>query len=121
MPPRTIVKNINGTSKPKYSRNISFIKQYRRHFKLKDIIECSNSICGNDTKSTYRENSRENGDIVGAHVIQKEEGTRVNRSTDRKNRDMAWYVVPLCRSCNNKKDVWMTIKKGIELMPLVET
>lgn len=76
------VKNIHGTSKERYTK--SYPREYNSWIDYwKDKCEypcpsfCANSECLNNVE-------------VGAHVIK--EGCE----NDRK-----WYIVPLCKKCNN--------------------
>lgn len=78
------VKNINGTSQDRYknppARYSSQIDYWRKGTNTNElIIPCSNKSCGRRAE-------------VGGHVIKV-------GSEDRR-----WYITPLCRSCNSKRN-----------------
>jgi hypothetical protein len=73
------VKNVNGSSRfPKPHGYNSWLEYWKAQTK-EDPIYCSEVTCRNK-------------DLIGAHVTK-------TRSTDKR-----WYIVPLCSSCNQRKD-----------------
>ena len=88
------VKNIKGTSKSRYnvpSEYNSWLDYYKSNAKNR-TKKCHTIGCSNDIE-------------VGAHVII--EGQR------------EWYIVPLCKSCNKKKNSF-TVKSPLVPVNLTE-
>lgn len=77
------VKNLNGTSKEKYSKPKGY-SSWLEYWEAESIFSISNKCacdgCSNEAK-------------VGAHVIKT-------------NEDNKWYVVPLCYKCNKKSEAF---------------
>lgn len=73
------VRNINGTSNRK-PKGFNSWKDFWEHYKNEEFFICSNRRCLNLAE-------------VGAHV------QKVGSSSSKE-----WYIVPLCKSCNNSTD-----------------
>ena len=79
------VKNINGTANrtpPAPYQNLTWLEFYKEKCGREHIF-CVCKSCTNLVE-------------VGAHVIKADIDT-----------DDKWYIVPLCKSCNNKTDAFV--------------
>lgn len=83
-----LVRNINGTSKRKPKGFISW-QAFWEEKKGEEFMVCSNKECWHLAE-------------VGAHV------QRIGYRTSNE-----WYIVPLCRGCNNKSIEFEVLKADL--------
>lgn len=76
------VKNVNGSSRFKSPAGYDTWLDYWEDKSRKTASRCSATDCHKSGRSN----------LVGAHV------KKVN------SYDQSWYIVPLCRDCNNRTD-----------------
>ena len=89
-----LVRNISGTSSERYGTPPKEFISWRAYWEEmtgKEFSRCSNTLCSNEAE-------------VGGHV-QKVESW-----------DKHWYIVPLCKACNNKRSSFEV--NGDDLCPV---